>query len=78
MSTVTICSWYPDTADSNVGTLVMWPGTPDEVRLPSLTDEAAHVLANTLSGAMKRATERGRAQVLSELGRKIEELKNEH
>jgi hypothetical protein len=77
MSTVTICSWSPDTADSNVGTLVMWPGTPDEVRLPSLTDEAAHVLANTLSGAMKRAVARGRAQVLAELGRKIEELKNE-
>lgn len=55
----------------------MWPGTPDEVRLPSLTDEAAHVLANTLSGAMKRAVARGRAQVLAELGRKIEELKNE-
>lgn len=77
MSTVTICSWTPATADSNVGTLVMWPGTPDEVRLPSLTSEAAHVVAGTLTGAMRRAVARGRAQVLAEIGRKLEELKNE-
>lgn len=46
MQSVTICSWCPDTADSPVGTLVMWPGTPDEVRLPSLTSEAAQIPAS--------------------------------